>query len=399
MGLLSSIAHFSVYKNKLTGELPQSLAMWTSLNYLNLQANQFSGQLGDWVRFVELEYLTLAENQFAGDLPSSFSDMTSLYEVALNNNMFTGGVDVLNKCTGLKILYLQNNQLDGRLEEDTFADFTRLKDLDLSNNQLKGSLPLSFYRAENVAVHTNDLYGTLPGVPYDDTHNLSYLSAYQNKLHSSIPASIGFLTSLTHLDLAQNQLTGDIPDEIQQLTNLQYLFLQKNPFTAGAFPSLYGLTKLKELSLQETNRNSALPGYIGEELQSLVLFDVHDNGLTGSIPTEFGLLTSMRFLFLNRNQLTGGLPWELMYLQKLAIFMIDQNELGGSDAAVCGENEAPTLTTFVADGNEVDCQCCTHFCTSDNPSCNTLELQVHDDNDFSRDHYVFGENLIFSRDD
>ncbi|GKY92030.1 hypothetical protein MPSEU_000174600 [Mayamaea pseudoterrestris] len=397
MGLLTSMVHFSAFKNALSGALPTSLGMWKSLQYLNLQNNQLTGQLKDWFSFPKLEYLTLAGNGFSGDLPNSFYQLTSLHEAALNNNKFTGGVDVLNQCTNLKILYLQNNQLDGTITEDTFSLLSRLQDLDMSENVLQGGVPTSFYRITNVDLHMNQLAGTLAVVPSDGSHSLSYLSLYKNKLKGSIPTSIGFLTGLTHLDLSQNQLTGDIPDDLQELTHLEYLFLQKNPFTAGRMPSLYGLSKLKELSLQETKRNSTLPAYFGEELTSLVHLDLHDNALSGSIPEEYGNLSNMRFLFLNRNLITGSVPWELMYMKKLSIFMIDQNELGGSDAAVCGDNKPPTLTNFVADCNELQCDCCTKCCTSDEPTCNTLELQVHDDNNFSRDHYVFGENLIFSR--
>jgi hypothetical protein len=103
----------------------------------------------------------------------------------------------------------------------------------------------------------------------------------------------------------------------------------------------------------------------------------------------------MRFLFLNKNQLTGSIPWQLMYMQKLSIFMFDQNNLGGSDAAVCGVNKPSTLTSMVADCNQLQCDCCTKCCTSGDSSCNTLELQVNNDNDFSRAHTLFNENLVF----
>jgi hypothetical protein len=193
-------------------------------------------------------------------------------------------------------------------------------------------------------------------------------------------------------------LTGAIPDDLQGLINLEYLFLQKNLFSAGTIPAMSTLINLKELSLQETNRISQIPTWIGS-LKELVLLDLHDNGLSGNVPSNLGLLSNMRFLFLNKNALTGELPWELMYMEQLSMLMIDQNEISGSDAAVCGDNKPSKLASFIATCDSMQCDCCTKCCSSNDDSCNTLALQVNSDDKFMRNHYVFSEDLVFSRSD
>jgi Leucine-rich repeat (LRR) protein len=397
LGLLTSLKHFSVFQNSLTGSLPSSLKAWSNLEYLNLESNHLTGSLNSsWFQFPQLQYLALGNNQLTGSLPSSIRNMPRLHEVALDHNLFAGGVDVFQNCTNLKILYLQSNKLNGSLSNATFEKLTALQEVDLSDNQFKGSFPEALYGVSQVDVHLNQLTGSLPDVQYAANRRpITFLSLYQNKMTGSIPATLALLTGLVHLDLSKNKLTGSIPDDLQQLTNLEYLFLHKNPFAAGRIPYMFGMSKLKELSLQETNRNSSLPSWIGTKLPNLELLDLHENSLTGSIPSDFGNLSSMRYLFLNKNQLGGSLPWQLMYLQQMAVFMIDQNALVGTDAAVCGINQAPTLVEMVGDCDELKCDCCTKCCANNDPSCNTLEPQVNNDNSFARDHTLFAENLTF----
>ncbi|KAI8833228.1 hypothetical protein BJ741DRAFT_612396 [Chytriomyces cf. hyalinus JEL632] len=65
-------------------------------------------------------------------------------------------------------------------------------------------------------------------------------------------------------------------------------------------------------------------------LTSLVTLDVSGNQLTGPIPTEFGRLTSLTWLNLDRNVLSGTIPTELGQLTSLITLSFRANQLTGT---------------------------------------------------------------------
>jgi Leucine-rich repeat (LRR) protein len=311
---LQSMEHFSVFGNSLTGSLPD-LGQWQNLDFFNVDSNSFTGSIGSWFNFPMLEYLDLASNDFSGTLPS-FDGATSLLEAALQNNRFEGSVDAFNGATSLSILYLQNNNLNGALSSDTLADIT-LRQFDASNNRITGSFPAHFYKFHAIDMHNNSLSGELPPVTTAGGP-LYFLSLYGNQIEGSLPDTLGMLYNLIHLDLSNNQLTGTLMMDIfDQLQQLEYLFLHNNNFDSGNIMNMWKLTNLKELSLKGTNRVGPIPSWIGKYLTNLVLLDLHQNQLTGTIPTTFGSMTGLRFLFLNDNRLSGTIPSELANMDGL----------------------------------------------------------------------------------
>ena len=57
---------------------------------------------------------------------------------------------------------------------------------------------------------------------------------------------------------------------------------------------------------------------------------LNHNNFTGSIPTELGNLTNLRYLYLNDNNLSGSIPTELGNLAKLWELSLRNNRLSGS---------------------------------------------------------------------
>ena len=62
----------------------------------------------------------------------------------------------------------------------------------------------------------------------------------------------------------------------------------------------------------------------------LLRSDLHNNGLSGTIPTEVGLLTYMHKLFLSGNELSGTIPSELGYMTRLWTLDLTGNKLSGT---------------------------------------------------------------------
>lgn len=94
-----------------------------------------------------------------------------------------------------------------------------------------------------------------------------------------------------------------------------------------------------------------------------VTFSATDCSLSGSLPTEMGLLTNARKVWLSGNSITGRIPSEMGRLKKLEVLEVHDNTLQGRmPIAVCNlvvpSTNGGNLTTLVADC-EMNCTCCT----------------------------------------
>ena len=104
---------------------------------------------------------------------------------------------------------------------------------------------------------------------------------------------------LEWLRLLSNQLTT-LPESIGDLSSLEKLWLSSNQLTT--LPESIGdLSSLEDLSLT-INQLTTLPESIGN-LSSLEFLGLSSNQLT-SLPESIGNLSSLRILFVSHNQLT-----------------------------------------------------------------------------------------------
>ncbi len=105
--------------------------------------------------------------------------------------------------------------------------------------------------------------------------------------------------------------------------------LHNNQLT-GSIPSELGsLASLQYLYLQDNELTGSIPSELGS-LTSLQWLYLHNNQLTGSIPTQLGSLASLQQLFLRNNQLTGSIPTQLGSLTSLQRLYLNNNQLTGS---------------------------------------------------------------------
>lgn len=228
---------------------------------------------------------------------------------------------------------------------------------------------------------------------------LTNLRFQSSVLYGTLPPEIGNLTNLETLFLGGSHLTGPIPDEIGQLTQLEYLLLRSNQFTSlpstlGAMTSLIfidvadnalvgplptGVGGLKKLATVYLN-NNAISGFADAsyaELTSLVVVSISGNrvqglpdmsrwsqlqtldvsfnpittgfptsilksnslqfvammgcGLTGTIPNDFFLnMTSLQNLYLYSNNISGLLPTSLLTLPAIQTLALHDNKLEGN---------------------------------------------------------------------
>lgn len=119
----------------------------------------------------------------------------------------------------------------------------------------------------------------------------------KNNFISTIDSDIGKLQNLTHLMVDENSFSGPIPSSVTGLTNLQHVVLADNPNLVGPlFNYSTNWSRLQYLDISATGFTGTLPTEIGwlGQLTQLAFYDVPITGST--IPSEVGLLSSMRTL-------------------------------------------------------------------------------------------------------
>lgn len=134
----------------------------------------------------------------------------------------------------------------------------------------------------------------------------------------------------TRLEIGMNNLQGTLPPELSLLSALAFLELYGNDHLVGSMPSEYGkMTSLRDMSLYNNKLNGALPSQLGR-LTRLSVLNLDHNQFTGTLPSEIGLMTSMTRLHLSDNQFSGTIPSILKQLSNLQSVFLHGNNLNGT---------------------------------------------------------------------
>ncbi|XP_030532125.2 LOW QUALITY PROTEIN: probable LRR receptor-like serine/threonine-protein kinase At4g37250 [Rhodamnia argentea] len=98
----------------------------------------------------------------------------------------------------------------------------------------------------------------------------------------------------------------------------------------GSIPSDMGMLKyLRTLDLSNNSLNATLPDTLFDAAELRVL-DLSDNRVEGPIPAAIGLLGNLQLLNLSYNALTGSLPANLTALTNLTVVSLENNYLTGN---------------------------------------------------------------------
>ena len=111
------VVALKLYRNNLSGRIPDGIATLTNLKTLNLSFNTLNGSLPqDLFELTELKFLRLEMNKFGGTLPLDYSKMKQLEVLSMFNNLFQGTIPSgIGQLENLKALNLSSNYLEGSL--------------------------------------------------------------------------------------------------------------------------------------------------------------------------------------------------------------------------------------------------------------------------------------------
>ncbi|XP_073042897.1 receptor-like protein EIX2 [Primulina eburnea] len=430
-GNLSSLTSFDLSENKWEGQVADLIMfLWNSnmLEYLDLSSNSFYGSIPPLSRYSFLRIVSLERNGLNGSFIEKKLILPHLLILDVSGNRLIGSLPDLSSCSSLEVLnladnlfngtltesigYLSNldmldihiNQFEGTISEAHFFNISQLGVLDLSYNlnlsvnispqwnplfqlgtlklqycKLGPSFPRWIEKQRRVAVldlSNSEIYDSIPGWFWENSHSLQYLNLSFNHVHGILPnlssyynlsnvdfSSNEFDGSLplfpsshmevvdlsknkfsgeaakfcnatygwTVLDLSENQLTGELSvDCFKNLMTLDYLNLANNNFS-GEIPNPDNwFCSLASLHLRNNNFMGELPRSL-TECNRLQIIDLGENHFTGKIPTWIGdSLTELGVLSLRSNELRGSLPATLCHLANIQILDLSINKISGT---------------------------------------------------------------------
>ena len=184
-----------------------------------------------------------------------------------------------------------------------------------------------------------------------------WVSFALNSLTGTLASELGLLTEANIFSVNGNLISGTLPSEIGQLTKLHELDLW-NTQIGGQIPEeLYtaNYAAFNAVILGYNQFTGTISGNIGKLSTVTSILLAGNTGLTGSIPSEMGLLTRLWKLTIDGTGLSGSIPLELCALRgrsTLARLKAD-----------CEEISNGTTPMFCEVG------CCTNCCNAETGFC------------------------------
>ncbi|KAL0307796.1 UNVERIFIED_CONTAM: Receptor-like protein kinase HSL1 [Sesamum calycinum] len=301
-----------------------------------------SPELGN---LTNLEVLWLTETNLVGEIPDSLGRLAKLTDLDLAYNSLTGQIpSSLTELTSAVQVELYNNSLSGELPSKGWANMTSLRRLDASMNELTGTIPdeLCELPLESLNLYENKLRGELPdGIA--KSPKLYELRLFQNQLSGELPPNLGKSSPLRWVDVSTNKFTGQIPESLCSNGALEELLLIENSFS-GEIPaslaecrsllrvrvltsSIVNLGQLVKLDLHDNELSGKIPSGI-HSWKKLNELNLANNEFSGDIPDEIGDLAVLNYLDLSGNRFSGKIPVELQNL-KLSRLNLSNNHLSG----------------------------------------------------------------------
>lgn len=279
--------------------------------------------------------LMLPDLNITGTIPSELGLLTSLKVVDFGRNNITGSIPTeLCDIASLEVFSSIYNLIEGSIP-DCIGNLKNLTHLFLSGNSLDGSIPSSvgsLSMLTDLYVDENMLTGN-PLSIWEKLTNLEHLQAFSNEFTGDIRTLFSPTThrNLSILDLSSNNFTSPygFPKHLLNMPSLLVIDLSQNQLSGSIPPITAENDVLLHLSLYKNNINGAIPSGI-EHLTNCSHLDVSINQLTGSMPTEIGLMTTLTYLFLSDNPSfqAGSVPDSYAQLNLSELSLRNTNRIG-----------------------------------------------------------------------
>ncbi|GKV50088.1 hypothetical protein SLEP1_g56804 [Rubroshorea leprosula] len=381
-GKLSNVEVLTLSQNGLSGNLP--IQGFTRLKILDLSQNQFSGGIPPFVGplhslkalslssnfqlngslpnpglcgLKRLQELDLSQNSFEGTLPPYLNNLTSLKLLDISDNHFTENLssDLMRRLpSSLEFMDLRHNNFQGLFSFSYIENHSKLEVFMLTGNkdrlqidaqslgwinplfQLKAlvlsdlhlnSIPEFLFcqqRLRVIDLSHNKLKEEFPILLLQNNYDLKFMNFRNNSFVGALPSSLGNVRDLSELDLSFNNFLGEVPKELLVgCRGLQQLILSHNKLGGEIFSSEFNFSNLM---LLELSNNEFIGSLSNVKIETLAIFDVSNNNMTGPIPTWINTVSWK--IPLRNNSFEGQFPCQQL-MSPLLFLDLSQNFLFG----------------------------------------------------------------------
>ncbi|KAK9063927.1 hypothetical protein SSX86_017799 [Deinandra increscens subsp. villosa] len=314
--LSNSFSALDLHNNDLPSDTiyPWLFNFSRSLSVVNLSVNKLLGTIPDaFGTFRNLKTLDLGfNNGLKGGIPSSFRNLSHLHRLLLYRNDLDQDLPSLFSnlhVRSLQVLGLSWNRISGSLPD--FTTFSALTELYLDNNRLNGSFPRKFQENSSLLIlhlWSNRINGLLPDLSVFGSLSELYLD--NNLLQGTLGGRLGSLSKLKSLDASFNFFSGTITEQhFVNLSRLVYLDLSHNSLTLNLKPDWSPPFQLGTISLSSCKLRSSFPTWLKTQ-KNLVVLDISNNGISGTVPNWFweSVIPRLQYLNLSSNEIYGTVP-------------------------------------------------------------------------------------------
>ncbi|KAI3470540.1 hypothetical protein Pfo_027203 [Paulownia fortunei] len=365
---ISNLVELRLDGNGFRGSIPDDLGRLASLTVLGLSRNFFNTSVPDSLfNLRNLSYLDLSQNRFQGTIPKAIVNLCNLRFLDLTENRFTGGipdfgVNQYGCLQDLEYLRISYNLLNGPISA-SLGTLSSLRELDISNNLFSGSIPSSFGQLSNLEkldVSNNSLSGLVSELHFAKLSKLSELSMSLNTIVFNVsstwippfqlqtikltsctlgplfPSWLQTQQDVVELRISETSISDSLPDWFEKLySRVHYLDLSKNNIR-GQLPKFEEANRLfRRLILHSNNFDGPLRPLPSDVL----LLDVSNNMVSGSIPVQNSKNLTLEVLILSNNQLNGVFPDFLCEIKTMMILDLANNQFTGKIPECIGDME------------------------------------------------------------
>ncbi|PRP79017.1 putative leucine-rich repeat receptor-like protein kinase [Planoprotostelium fungivorum] len=375
---LPSLLQLTVQNNSITGLIPDGLSASSSLVTLNLNGNQFNGNipllpasltflglggnsltsLPNLNQLTNLTYFNFSGNSFVTSLPSRLPP--SLISLDLTNSGFSGNLSSgFSFLPNLTSLLLGGNQIVGTVP-DWFSNVSFVA-LALDGNQLSGNLPVingSLLTLCRLAQSTSSVGFTcstnIPNICVGtQAASVCLVSQIEASALSDARISLGVSTSMwpgsivcysngssswtgvkcdptigsiTQISIGTWGITGTFPASMSSLTRLFWIYAPDNSIS-GSIPDNLS-TKMVYLHLANNRLNGSMPTWISN-CASMALLNVKGNSMGGNLPNIVAM-PQIGLFDVSGNNLSGYVPSDVSSLTSLQYYDVSNNNIAGT---------------------------------------------------------------------
>ncbi|XP_065626611.1 receptor-like protein EIX2 [Quercus suber] len=328
--LTTSLLMFDLSLNSLRGEIPPSIFNSPKLDSLYLYSNNIIGKIPELLgQLKHLTYLQMEGNSLNGPIPSSIGNLSYLEELFLSDNQLNGTIPkTLGHFSNLWRLYVSNNFLTGPVNEEHFTKLSKLLYLDIFHTPLFFNVNSNWvppFQLEYVDMIYCKIGPNFPTWLQTQSSIIAVLDLSNLEIADKAPSWFWNRASyVVTINLSNNQIEGDVLNIV--LSSL-FINLRSNHFK-GQMPQLS--TNVMELYIANNSFSGPISSFMcqkkNRENQLLVL-DVSNNLLTGTLPHCWKYWQSLTHLDLGSNEISSRIPYSMVSLVALQSLHLQNNRI------------------------------------------------------------------------